>query len=240
MAVTFSRREFLKRSCGAAAYAAFPFKGLWQHQETWPDLYREKEFTYKPVTEEFGRLVEEHVKTLFRKRYAGEIGNNKFNHGHMIFEDKGIEAHRPVDEVLRDARYVLYHTDETGRRWEEGEWELPFYEKTPRSVVGHKNGRIEPAIGLTIFKAFGYEDLADDPNIHGYQLYMRFGSIGRETIIKSLSELWGLKLTSDPQKVIVEDKPFSMDHRFYIEEAFAGPYKTWRGSFNVMLELKPE
>ena len=234
MAEVVSRRDFLKKSAGvAAAYWSFT-------QEFEPDWYKEKGVLNVPAPEGFGRIVEEHVEGIFRKRYAEKIERNYFFHGHMIFNDKQGDMYGSLGDALENAKYVLYHTDEIGRRWREKERELPFHEKTPRSIVGHRNGNIEPAIGLTTWPAFDYVDLPiSGQRMHEFELYIQTGTIGREILIKSLSEMRGENLTSEPQNVMIKEKPFLLDSEFWITPSFYGPYKTYRESFDVKLKVKP-
>lgn len=96
-----------------------------------------------------GRVVESHINSMFRAGLFFSFADEDFNHGHIVRRAGNKEEYGSLDEFLKDAAFIVYHTDENASRWVSlRQADLPPEKRIQRSIVGYLNGKIKPAIEL--------------------------------------------------------------------------------------------
>ena len=93
----------------------------------------------------FGKMISRHVAAMHRNKYFDKISWRDFFHGHLLFFNDGRKSFRSVEEMLDNVAAVLYHTQEWTGQWEAvGRAGVPIAERQPRSIIGYRQGKIEP------------------------------------------------------------------------------------------------
>jgi len=100
-----------------------------------------------PAPQWFGALVERHTNAIMAAGYARCLSKDDLFHGHLLLSDPG-RPYTSLDDALEHTVLLLYHTDESTDRWEREEAQLPAAERTPRSILGLRDGTILPAIDV--------------------------------------------------------------------------------------------
>ena len=92
-----------------------------------------------------GSIVERHLQQASQSGYYQELSLNDFFHGHLILKGPQSTFDSPKS-FFDNVSVVLYHTAEYNNRWEnQASSGVPAQQRTPRSLLGFRDGRLQPA-----------------------------------------------------------------------------------------------
>lgn len=111
----------------------------------------------------FESMVASHVDEMLTQGYAKKIDETDLFHGHLVFRKKE-DCYKNLSHALDSFDFILYHTDESLKRWESQKGEPK--NKTQRSIVGFRDGTIRPAV-----------DVMGEENIIAWSTYECCGTI---------------------------------------------------------------
>ena len=140
----------------------------------------ERKVAYYPP-QALGDLMAIHIRKIIDAGYATELSQEDLYHGHLIWKrnsdndllrlDRDIYSYMSggaTSDPYGPLAMILYHSAESGERWEIAEQYLPIDKRTPRSIVGFLDGSIVPAIELLKVEIdTGRFILPDDYTLYG-------------------------------------------------------------------------
>jgi len=154
------------------------------------DDYQEMSSFWKAyLPDEFGRLVEKHAKLMQESGYLEKISEYDFDHGHIMLKAGCPEVFASLNEMFSYVSGILYHTREHQKHWQkEAGRGLPVSERTPRSIIGYRNGAIEPAINLISNLSVLDERYSSNGTIFPQQLYQLYAyHCNEESIVMNVN-----------------------------------------------------
>jgi hypothetical protein len=105
-------------------------------------------FTREDIFLPHGRalIIQEHLRQIVARGW-GVIGPGELYHGHVLLSPRSenFDYFDSMDQLFSYSPAVLYHSDELLNRWKGSEGMLPVMRRTPRSIIGYWDGRIEAA-----------------------------------------------------------------------------------------------
>ncbi|MEO0812344.1 MAG: hypothetical protein AAFY60_05730, partial [Myxococcota bacterium] len=112
---------------------------------------------------QYARTVASHVQYMFDQGWADQLDRTGLFHGHLLLGRDLPESFDSPTAMLDHTELCLYHTAEFTGRWAE-QADLPVESRTPRSILGRRDGTAFPAIELL-------------PPGHSSVAYDQFGTI---------------------------------------------------------------
>lgn len=131
------------------------------------------------VPEPQATMLARHLALIVADRW-GTLGPGELFHGHILLSPAADRLDRfdSLDAAFAHSTMVLYHSDETGHRFNELEKLLPLEDRTPRSIVGYwEDGAIAPAVLL----------VPDAP--HRTRYYAGYGTITQTDLANAMPTL---------------------------------------------------
>lgn len=96
------------------------------------------------VPDWFGQLVASHISKMYEAECFKSLAENDFDHGHFLLRRDTGRICRTSKELFRGVEAILYHTAENNGRWQREKREgKPAKLRTPRSIIGFRNGSID-------------------------------------------------------------------------------------------------
>jgi len=186
------------------------------------------------VPRTFGNIVAKHIARMesamqFEKitvnistpevKYLGD-----FFHGHLLVPLDAPRYYGTPAEFLKTVKYVLYHTDEAGERWEFNSQNNP-YEKIQRSILGTMDGNTAAAVE--------YLRGTDGWNEH---IYWSFGTIFGSDLIHVLPDTADSILDTGARFIIRENGHLCVpQYQLEIQPKKNGGYSTRKQRYDVYL-----
>ena len=155
-----------------------------------------------------------------------DVSKADFFHGHLLAVNGG--QYGSVDEFLRDASLILYHTEEMTSRWEIETLFTPE-NRAPRSIVGYRDGGTLPAIEIT-----GQQGLANP------KIYDEVGTVfGRDIIAKYPRLTDGSDYPARP-RIVADGRACTPDYQFLIRPREDGRFSSRTQRFEVTVRCHLE
>ncbi len=174
----------------------------------------------------YARIVAQHVDRMFEEGWADQLNPVGLFHGHLLLQRELPEGFDSLDALIDHTELFLYHTAENTGRWR-AQSDRPLAERTPRSIIGRRDGTAFPAIEMMPdgFSSVGYDG---------------FGTLGFDDIEETDPQRFHQQERGNEPPLQSNDHTWDVSLQFYIRPDPNGRFTVEGQRYDIYVKGEPD